>query len=144
MPKAVKLKHDKQKQSVTAYIDSLAADQQIIAKQLLQIFTSATNAKPVLWGTNMIGFGEYDYTRSNGDYGTYFATGFAIRQTGPTIYIMPGYADYSHILKNLGPHKLGKACLYLKNLKDINVKVLGTLIKTGVKDLQKAHPVRMK
>lgn len=92
----------------------------------------------------MIGFGEYDYTRSNGDYGTYFATGFSIRKSGPTIYIMPGYNDYATILEKLGPHKLGKSCLYLKSLKGVDLDVLSKLITTGLKDLKKTHVVRMK
>jgi len=96
--------------------------------------------KPVMWG-NMIGFGSYHYKYDSGREGDMFATGFAIRKSGPTIYIMPGYEDYADMLKNIGPHKLGKSCLYVKNLEKIDLKVLQKLIKAGLKDLQKKYPV---
>ncbi len=92
-----------------------------------------------MWGTSIIGFGEYTYHRANNRQGTYLATGFSMRKSGPTLYIMPGYQDYSHILKDLGPHKLGKSCLYLKRLSDVERKVLTTLIQTGLKDLKAGH-----
>ena len=96
-----------------------------------------------MWGGSMVGYGEYDYTRSNGDYGSYFATGFSIRKSGPTLYIMPGYTDYGDLMKKLGPHKLGKSCLYLKSLDGIDMKVVARLIKAGLKDLKKSHTVRL-
>ena len=54
---------------------------------------------------------------------------------------MPGYSDYGALLKDLGSHKLGKSCLYLKHLNDIDVQVLQKLIKAGLKDLAKKYPV---
>ncbi|HKL04066.1 MAG TPA: DUF1801 domain-containing protein [Cryomorphaceae bacterium] len=128
------------KLSVTTYISSLSVEEQKIAKELLSIFKTTTSMKPVMWG-NMVGFGSYHYKYESGREGDMFATGFAMRKNGPTIYVMPGYEDYSLILKNLGPHKLGKSCLYLKNLNDIDVKVLQKLIKVGLKDLAKQYPV---
>jgi hypothetical protein len=143
MPKQIVLRHAKKQRSVTEFIKSLPADQERSAKQLLELFKDATGARPRMWGDTMIGFGEYDYKRSNGDYGSYFATGFAIRKSGPTIYIMPGYNDYSDLLQNIGPYKLGKSCLYLKSLENIDLTVLSQLIKAGVKDLKKTHTVKI-
>ncbi len=132
------------KQSVSAFvaaIEDTRARQE--AKQLLKLFKETTGAKPTLWG-NMIGFGTYHYKYPTGREGEMFATGFALRKSGPTIYIMPGYNDYSEILQKLGPHKLGKACLYIKRVRDIDLKVLQQLIKVGLKDLAKQYPVSMK
>ena len=131
------------KQSVTDFIKTLSIKERAEAKTLLKVFKDTTGVKPVLWG-NMIGFGSYHYKYETGREGDMLATGFAIRKSGPTIYIMPGYQDYSKILDKLGPHKLGKSCLYLKNINEINLKVLSTLIKTGLKDLKKKYPVTMK
>lgn len=143
MAKRIILKNDLKKRTPTAFIASLPKEMHAEARTLLKVFKSATGAPARLWGSSMIGFGEYDYKRSNGDYGTYFATGFAIRKSGPTVYIMPGYTDYSNLLKNIGPHKLGKSCLYLKNLEDNNLAVLDKLIKAGLRDLKKNYQVRM-
>lgn len=144
MPKKIELKTSKNDLSVTDYIngvdDSLKAD----AKTLLKLFKDATGAKPKMWGTSIVGFGEYTYHRSNGDEGQFMATGFSIRKSGPTLYIMPGYTDYRDLMKQLGPHKLGKSCLYLKNFDDVNIKVIGKLIKAGLRDLKKTHVVTMK
>jgi len=126
--------------SVPAYINSIESIAlRKEAKILLKLFKDVTNTSPVMWGT-MIGFGNYHYVYDSGREGDLFATGFAIRKSGIVIYIMPGYQDYSKILSDLGPHKLGKACLYLKNLKDINLSVLQKLIKAGLRDLKKKYP----
>ncbi|MFK7872970.1 MAG: DUF1801 domain-containing protein [Oligoflexales bacterium] len=140
MVKKVELKTDKNKTSVKKFIDNIEDDLlRDDSKKLLALFKKVTKLKPVMWGTSIIGFGEYTYHRSNGDEGVYLATGFSPRKTGPTLYIMPGYQDYSEILKDIGKHKTGKSCLYLKSLKDTNLEALEKLIKTGMKDLKKSH-----
>lgn len=143
MAKALTLATSKNDQSVASYLKTLPAAQRADATTLLELFRNATHTEPKLWGSSIIGFGEYDYTRSNGDYGTFLACGFAMRKSGPTLYIMPGYNDYSDILAKLGPYKLGKSCLYLKNLNNIHLPSVTTLIKAGVADLKKTHTVRM-
>lgn len=143
MAKQIILKSSKKERSPAGFIKSLPKDWQPEAKALLKVFKDVTGTKPKMWGDTMVGFGEYDYKRSNGDYGSYLATGFAMRKSGPTIYIMPGYQDYGDLMKKVGPHKLGKSCLYLKNLEGIDLKVVAKLIKIGLKDLRKTHTVRL-
>lgn len=127
-------------QHISAIADAAARQE---ARTLLKLFKEVTKAKPVMWG-NMIGFGSYHYKYDSGREGDFFATGFAMRKSGPTIYIMPGYQDYAALLKKLGPHKLGKSCLYLKSLEGIDLQVLEKIIKTGLKDLAKIYPVSLK
>jgi len=55
---------------------------------------------------------------------------------------MPGYGDFSDILKNLGKHKLGKSCLYVNKLADIDLDVLAQLITAGLERLDQIWPVR--
>jgi hypothetical protein len=95
-----------------------------------------------MWG-NIFGFGSYHYQYDSGREGDFLATGFAMRQSGPTIYIMPGYHDYGELLNKLGPHKLGKSCLYLKSLEGIHLPTLKKLIRAGLKDLRQEFPVTM-
>tara|TARA_B100000508_G_scaffold23261_1_gene16272 strand:+ start:5463 stop:5897 length:435 start_codon:yes stop_codon:yes gene_type:complete len=144
MAKQIKLKTSKREGGVSAYIKNLSKEQQKEAAQLKKLFTETTRCKAKMWGTSIVGFGEYVYHRSNGDEGTIMATGFSMRKSGPTLYIMPGYQDYSDLMTKLGPHKLGKSCLYLKNLDTIDLTVVKKLIKTGIKDLKKTHQVTMK
>lgn len=140
MPKQVKIKTTKNTESVSAFLNAIEDDAlRKDSKTLLKIFKEATDMKPAMWGDSIIGFGEYIYHRSNGDEGRFMATGFSPRKSGPTLYIMPGYADYGYLLKEIGPHKLGKSCLYLKSLEGVNVNILKKLIKAGLKDLKKTH-----
>lgn len=132
------------KNSVSAYLKSLSINEQKQAKALIEIFEQITKVKPVMWGASIVGFGSYHYKYDSGREGDFLATGFSIRKSGPTVYILPGYEDYSHILKNLGSHKLGKSCLYLKSLEDIHLQTLEKLIRTGLSDLKKKYPVTMR
>ena len=107
-------------------------------KALLKLFRETTGMKARMWGSSIVGFGEYTYYRS-GSPVQFMATGFSPRKSGPVLYIMPGYRDYSPLLKNLGPHKLGKSCLYLKNLDGVDLDVIAQLIKQGLEDLKKSY-----
>lgn len=143
MPKKIELKTSKNNLSVTDYIKNVDPDLQKDAKTLLKTFKEATGTKPKMWGKSIVGFGEYTYPRSNGDEGQFMATGFSIRKSGPTLYIMPGYTEYPDLMAKLGPHKTGKSCLYLKNMDKVDLKIITKLIKAGLKDLRKTHVVVM-
>ena len=140
MAKKIKIKTSKNNASPTAFLNRIKEEGlKRDCKILLQLFKKTTGLKPTMWGDSIIGFGEYTYYRSNGDEGQFMATGFSPRKSGPTLYIMPGYKNCSLELKKLGPHKLGKSCLYLKNLKGVDLKIISKLIKMGLKDLKKNH-----
>ncbi len=140
MAKKIKLKTSKNKASPSAFINSIEDEKlRKDCKSLMKVFKETTGMKPKMWGDSIIGFGEYTYHRSNGDEGQFMACGFSPRKSGPTLYILPGYQDYTPLLKKIGPHKLGKCCLYLKSLEDIDLKVVAKLIKMGLKDLKKKH-----
>ena len=144
MAKKIVLKTNKNSLSVTDYLNNIEpAVARKDAKQLAKLFKQVTGAKPKMWGTSIVGYGEYTYHRSNGDEGVSMASGFSIRKSGPTIYIMPGYKNYQPLLSQIGPHKLGKSCLYLKNLQGIDLDTLAELITRGIADLQKSHAVKM-
>ena len=93
-----------------------------------------------MWGDAIVGYGKYHYTYDGGREGDFFRIGFSPRKQDITIYIMPGYTDYGHILAKLGKHKKGKSCLYLKRLSDVDMAVFERLLKAGSKDMQKRYP----
>lgn len=99
------------------------------------LFRKVTGFEPRMWGPSMVGYGRYDYVYASGHGGSAMATGFSPRKAEFSIYIMPGYADFSAILGRLGRHKIGKSCLYVKNLNDIDMDVLEELIRAGLADL---------
>ena len=92
-------------------------------------------------GTSIIGFGQYHYIYDSGREGDCCATGFSPRKANLSIYVMPGYNDYSEILSRLGKYKMGKACLYVNKLADIDIDVLAELIRVGLRDLDAKWPV---
>ena len=102
---------------------------------LLEIYKEATNQKPRMWGPSMIGFGQYHYksdrSRQEGDWPL---AAFSPRKQSLTLYIMPGFNDYSDLLSQLGKHKTSKACLYVNKLSDVDVGILRQLVKRSYDD----------
>ncbi len=96
--------------------------------EVLEIMKKITRAKPEMWGKSIIGFGSVDYKYASGREGTWFRVGFSPRKQALTMYLMYGVEDNPG-LKNLGKYKTGKACLYIKKLEDVDMKVLKKLIK---------------
>ncbi len=111
------------------------------AHRLDQIFREATGWQPQMWGPSIIGYGSYHYRYETGREGDSPATGFSPRKANLVIYIMPGYADFSATLARLGKYKLGKSCLYINKLADVDEEVLRELIRAGLDDLGKKFPV---
>ncbi len=112
------------------------------AKALDGLFRKVTGFEPVMWGPSIVGYGRYHYRYKSGREGDFLATGFSPRKAALSIYIMPGYADFGDILSGLGKHKLGKSCLYVNKLADIDLDVLSDLIRAGLEDLNRHWPVQ--
>ncbi|HJP90311.1 MAG TPA: DUF1801 domain-containing protein [Pyrinomonadaceae bacterium] len=95
-----------------------------------------TGQKPKMWGASLVGFGSYHYKYASGHEGEWPITAFSPRKKDLTLYIMMGFEKHQDLMKQLGKHSTGKACLYIKRLSDIHVPTLKKLIKTSVKQLQ--------
>ncbi len=124
--------------SVEAFLESIGDERrQKDCRSVLEIMKSATGAAPKMWGTSVVGFGDYHYKYESGRENDWFMTGFSPRKDSLTLYFMTGIELYAAILKDLGKHKIGKGCLYIKSLDDVDEKVLRRLVETSVKDLEK-------
>ena len=111
------------------------------AEALDTLFRDVTGSQPRMWGESLIGYGAYAYTYASGRSGMSLATGFSPRAHQHSIYIMPGYQDFSQILARLGPHRIGKSCLYIRRLDRIDTAVLRELIGAGLARLREIYPV---
>ncbi len=111
------------------------------AIELNEIFKEVTGFSPKMWGPTIVGYGNYHYVYKTGREGDSLATGFSPRKANLSIYIMPGYAEFGEILGRLGKHKMGKSCLYINKLADIDTEVLKELIRAGLADLDAIWPV---
>ena len=107
-----------------------------------RVFRDVTGWAPVMWGPSIIGYGQYHYKYKTGREGHFLATGFSPRKTNFSVYIMPGYQDFSPILSRLGKHKIGASCLYFNKLKDIEIDVFKELILAGLEKLETYYPVQ--
>lgn len=99
--------------------------------QILKIMKKATKVDPKMWGTSIIGFGDYPYKYASGREGNWFIVGFSPRVQSLTLYLMGGFDQ--EILKQLGKYRTGKGCLYINKLEDVDTKVLNKLITMSVK-----------
>ncbi len=111
------------------------------SRALDAVFRKTTGFSPVMWGPSIVGYGRYHYRYKSGREGDFLATGFSPRKAALSIYIMPGYADFGDILSRLGKHKLGKSCLYVNKLADVDLDVLSELIHAGLEGLNRYWPV---
>ena len=92
-----------------------------------------------MWGPTLIGYGSYHYKYATGREGDMLMTGFSPRKAHLVFYIMPGYHDLSDKLERLGKHKLGKACLYVNKLADIDMDVLEEIVLYGLNYLRENY-----
>jgi len=90
--------------------------------------------------SGIVGFGDYHYKYASGREGDSLRLGFANRAQNISIYIMPGYQDFSDQLARLGKHKIGKACLYIKRLSDVDESVLREMLVEGLRQMDEKYP----
>lgn len=98
---------------------------------ILKMMQQVTKTEPKMWGSSIVGFGHVHYAYASGREGDWFSIGFSPRKANLTLYSMGGFNEND--LQKLGKFKMGKGCLYIKSLKDVDVKVLKSLLKNAVK-----------
>ena len=111
------------------------------AQTLDAMFRRITGWEPRMWGPTVIGYGSYDYTYASGHSGTSLATGFSPRKASQSLYIMPGYMEMTDLLDKLGKHKIGKACLYITKLADVDMDVVEEIVRRGLENLGTHWPI---
>lgn len=111
------------------------------ALTLLELMEKITGWEATMWGASIIGFGTYKYQTADKKWHEFMRTGFSPRKANLVCYIMPGYTNFDTILERLGKHKLGKSCLYLNKLADVDMDVLVELIRAGLDDMEKKYPL---
>jgi hypothetical protein len=128
--------------SVADYIDARGNEQQRAdCRELLVLLEKATKQPPRMWGPSIVGFGSYRYTYESGHSGEAPLTGFAIRGRELVVYLMAEEEEQKALLASLGPHKMGKSCLYFKRLDDIDRSVLRKLVASAVASVKRRYAV---
>ena len=96
------------------------------AVALCELMQRATGEPPVMWGPSIVGFGQYHYQYESGRAGDSLRVGFAARKQALAVY---GLDLEDPVTQQLGTHKTGKGCLYVKALRDVDTTVLSELVK---------------
>jgi len=105
--------------------------------ELLEMMKELTSEEPTMWGPSIVGFGTYHYKYESGREGDMPLTGFSPRKKNLTVYIMSGFEEYKDLLDKLGKHKIGKSCLYINKLADVDKNVLKKIIKKSLKRIDR-------
>ncbi|MEZ4615732.1 MAG: DUF1801 domain-containing protein [Caldilineaceae bacterium] len=135
------LKTQKNEASVAEFLNRVEPERKRAdAKIICMLMQEATGAEAKMWGSTIIGFGEYTYTYESGRTGDWMLVGFSPRKQNLTLYIMPGFEHYEDLLAKLGKHKTGKSCLYINKLADVDLNVLKELITQSVEHMKATNP----
>lgn len=135
-----KPKTQKTNASVKAFLESVPNEQtRADCFEIVRMMKQATKSEPAMWGSSIVGFGEYIMTYANGSQLPWPVIGFSPRKQNLTLYIDPNLENYEKLLKKLGKHSTAKVCLYIKKLADVDKKVLKEIIVESVKATKKLN-----
>ncbi|MBL7998652.1 MAG: DUF1801 domain-containing protein [Candidatus Kapabacteria bacterium] len=127
-------KTQKTVQSVEGFIAKIDnAATQADCRTLAAMMQDISGHPPVMWGTSMVGFGEYTYKYESGREGRWFEIGFSPRKQNLTLYLMCSLGHLSKELAELGKHTTGKSCIYIKSLSDVSLPALEQLLVAAVR-----------
>lgn len=116
--------------AVTAFLDAVESPQRREEGHATRaLLERVTGAPAVMWGTSIVGFGSMPYTNTSGTT-DWFVVGFSPRKAQLTLYgVYDDYAAPDPLMHQLGPHTVGKGCLYIKNLAKVELDVLEKLVR---------------
>lgn len=130
---------------VLAFIDTFANSDQKKqdSLELLKLMQEFTGFEPKMWGPSMIGFGVYHYkSERSKQEGDWPLVGFSPRKAAISLYVFTGLPEHEYLLNNLGRFTMGKACIYVKKLSDIDLEVLKLLMKATINFLQEKYGIQ--
>lgn len=114
--------------SVADFINAVPdPTRQADAREVGLMLQTATGEPPVIWGSNIVGFGAYQSPT-----GAWPVIAFSPRKAELVVYVMPGFSRYGELLSRLGKVRTGASCLYIKRLSDVDTAVLHELVQAAV------------
>ncbi len=118
-------------QNVLLFIDTIIDRQKREdSHQLIQIMQEITGEQAKMFGPSIIGFGLYQYRYASGHEGQAPILGFSPRKAAISLYVYTGSEEHTHLLEGLGKFTIGKACIYIKKLADIDEQKLSLMMRT--------------
>jgi hypothetical protein len=135
---------NKTKPNLASVADYIAAIEDELRRKdcgiLLDLMTKVTQEKAVMWGTGIVGFGSYHYKYASGREGDSCLTGFSSRKGDISVYLVGACPEQDELLAQLGRHKMGKSCLSIRKLSDVDLTILERLISNSVAEMKRLYP----
>ncbi|KPH12419.1 DUF1801 domain-containing protein [Chryseobacterium sp. ERMR1:04] len=127
--------------NVTDFINSFVEKDEKKADsfQLIQLMSEWSGFEPKMWGPTIIGFGSYHYKYASGHEGDMPLIGFSPRKVEFSLYVYSPTEESKHLLDDFRKFKIGKACIYIKKLSDINIDTLEKMCKATIAYLNENH-----
>lgn len=127
--------------NVAEFINSFAGTEQKRKDsfELLKLMQNLTGFEPKMWGPTIVGFGSYHYKYPSGHEGDAPLIGFSPRKDAISLYAFTGLEEHEHLLGKLGKFKMGKACIYIRKLSDIDQNELKKLITETINFLHSKY-----
>lgn len=122
---------------INSYVDT--EQKKADSLQLIQLMSEWSGFEPKMWGPTIIGFGSYHYKYASGHEGDAPLIGFSPRKAEFSLYVYSPTEESKHLLDELGKYKIGKACIYIKKLSDINIETLKKMCEDTFDYLEKKH-----
>jgi hypothetical protein len=107
--------------------------------QLIGLMRDWSGFEPKMWGPTIIGFGNYHYKYASGHEGDAPMIGFSPRKAAFSLYVFCPVEEHKHLLNELGKFTMGKSCIYVKKLSDLNITALERLCKATITYLNGHH-----
>lgn len=135
------LKTQRTAESAEALVDAIPDEaRRADCKTLLALMKKATGEEPVVWNSGVVGFGTFHYKSKSGQEGDWFPVGFASRKAAITVYLGLSLDELAPLLAKLGKHTIGKGCIYIKRLSDVDLGVLEALVADAYTRVKRAYP----
>jgi len=138
---AYKNKTNETQISATDFINSYVENDQKKADsfQLIDLMSEWSGFGPKMWGPTIVGFGSYHYKYDSGHEGDMPLIGFSPRKAAFSLYVFSPTEINKHLLDDFGKYKMGKACIYVNKISDINIAVLEKMCKATIAYLNEHH-----
>jgi len=99
---------------------------------LIKLMQEMSGFPPKMWGPSIIGFGTYHYKYASGHEGDAPILGFSPRKAAISLYVYTPVPEHENLLEGLGRFTMGKACIYIKKLSDIDIEKLKEMMKASI------------
>lgn len=128
-------------EDVNKFIETFSNNDQkkLDSYKLVEIMRKVSGEEPKMWGPSIIGFGSYHYKYASGHEGDAPRLGFSPRKAAISLYVFSGLDKHRHLVDHLGKFTMGKACIYVKKLSDIDLNELEKVMIETLKWLEKTY-----